>query len=121
MLRTNYRCFQSLNNSVDVVKCVEMFHKFTLYTHFLFITKKWLVLTEQSIHGKVSTHWETNYRCVQSLNMSVDIAKCVENFHKFIQYTQFLSVTRKDLSWLNYLSTARFQLIRMVSYAKNKL
>ena len=27
----------------------------------------------------------TNYRCVQSLNISVDVAKCVENVHKFTQ------------------------------------
>ena len=31
-----------------------------------------------------------NYRCVQSLNISVDIAKCVENVHKFTQFTHFL-------------------------------
>ena len=36
----------------------------------------------------------TNYRCVQSLNISVDVAKCVENVHKFTQYTYFLSVTK---------------------------
>ena len=63
----------------------------------------------------------TNYRCVQSLNISVDVAKCVENVHKFNQFTHFLSVTKNDLSWLNNLFMARFQLIRMSSYAKNKL
>ena len=34
----------------------------------------------------------TNYRCVQSLNISVDDAKCVENVHKSTKYTNFLSV-----------------------------
>ena len=62
----------------------------------------------------------TNYRCVQSL-ISVDVAKCLENVHKFNQFTDFLSVTKNDLSWLNNLFMARFQLIRMSSYAKNKL
>ena len=52
MLRTNYRCVQSLNISVDDAKCVENVHKFTKYTHFLSV----LVLIEQSIHGKLSTH-----------------------------------------------------------------
>ena len=53
MLRTNYRCVQSLNVSVDVAKFVEIFHKLAQYTHFVSFAKKWLVLTEQSIHGKV--------------------------------------------------------------------
>ena len=52
ILRTNYRCVQSLNISVDDAKCVENVLKFTKYTHFLSV----LVLIEQSIHGKVSTH-----------------------------------------------------------------
>ena len=63
----------------------------------------------------------TNYRCVQSLNISVDVAKCVENVHTLIHYTHFLSVTKNDLSSLNNLFMAKFQLIRMSSYAKNKL
>ena len=35
MLRTNYRCVQYPNISVDVTKCREKFHKFTQHTHFL--------------------------------------------------------------------------------------
>ena len=57
----------------------------------------------------------TNYRCVQSLNISVDVAKCVDKFYKFTQYIHFLSVTKNDLSWLNYLFMARFELISMFS------
>ena len=63
----------------------------------------------------------TKYRCVQSFNISVDVAKCVENVHKFTQFTHFLSVTKNHFSRLNNLFMARFQLIRMSSYAKNKL
>ena len=63
----------------------------------------------------------TNYRCVKSLIISVDGAKCVENVHKFTQFTHFLSVTKNDLSWLNNLCMARFLLIRMSTSVKNKL
>ena len=51
MLRTNYRCVQSVNINVDDAKCVENVHKFTKYTHFLSV----LFLIEQTIHGKIST------------------------------------------------------------------
>ena len=63
----------------------------------------------------------TNYRCVQLLYISVDVAKYVQNVHKFTQYTHFLSVTKNYLSSLNNLFMVRFQLIRKSSYAKNKL
>ena len=63
----------------------------------------------------------TKNRYVQSLNISVDVAKCVENVHTLIHYTHFWTVTKKDLSSLNNLFMARFQLNRMSSYAKNKL
>ena len=63
----------------------------------------------------------TNYRCVQSLNISVDVAKCVENVDTLIHYTHFWTVTKKTcLHWTIYFM-ARFQLISMSSYAKNKL
>ena len=63
----------------------------------------------------------TNYRCVQSTNINVDVAKFGENFRKFTQYTHFLSVTKNDFSWLYNLFIVRFQLLSMSSYAKNKL
>ena len=63
----------------------------------------------------------TNYRCVQSLNISLDVAKCVVNVHKFTEYTHFWPLQKKEFSWLNNLFVARFQLIRMSSYTKNKL
>ena len=63
----------------------------------------------------------TNYRCVQSLNVSVDVTKSVENVHTIIHYTHFWTVTKKDLSSLNNLFMAKFQLISISSYAKNKL
>ena len=154
--------------------------------HSLFVCyKKWLVLTEQSIHGNVSTHedvllcyeqttelcsvtqhqcrrhqmwgkysqihlvhslficykkndfyWlnnlfmvrfklivcplmlRTNYRCVQSPNISVNVAKIFTNSHTTL--TLYL-LQKNDLSWLNNLFMVKFKLMWMSSYAKNKL
>ena len=126
MLRTNYRCVQSLNISVDVAKCVENVHTLIHYTHFWTITKMtclhWTIYWWQSFNSLVCRLMlQTNYRCVQSLNISVDVAKCVDNVNKFTQFTHFLSVTKNDLSWLNNLFMVWFQLITMSSCAKNKL
>ena len=57
MLRTNsYWCVQSLNISVGVAKYVESVSQIHP-VHSLFVRyKKWLVLTEQSIHVNVYTH-----------------------------------------------------------------
>ena len=125
MLRINCRCFQSLNISVDVAQCVEYVHKLIHYTHF------WTVIKMTCLHWTIYS-WQgfnsigcplilrTNYRCVQSLNISVDDAKFVENVHIFTHYTHFLSVIKNDLSSLNKLFVTRFQLIRMSSYDNNK-
>ena len=103
MLRTNYRCVQSLNISVDVAKCVENVHTLIHYTHVWTVTKNDLSslnnLSWQSSNSLgCPLILKTNYRCVQSLNISVDVAKCLENVHKFTQFTHFLSVTKNDLS-----------------------
>ena len=79
MLKTNYRCVQSPNISVDVAKCVETFNQFTLYTHFLS---------------------ETKNVCVQSPNICVDVAKCGENFLKFTQY--WLIICYKKMTFLDW-------------------
>ena len=126
MPRTNYSCVQLPNISVDIAKCGAIFHKFIQYTHFCRL-QKWPVLMEQSIHGRCFNSWwcplmrRTNYKCVQSPNISVDIAKCGESFHKFKKYAHSWSVTKNDLSWMNYLFMVMFQLIKMSSYATNKL
>ena len=45
----------------------------------------------------------TNNRCVQSLNISVDDAKCVENVQKFTQYTHFCPYQEKTCpDWIIY-------------------
>ena len=106
---------------------MENIHKF-IKVHSLFVrNKKWLVLTEQSISWQVFNSLgcplmlRTNHRCVQSLNISVEVAKCVENVHTLIHYTHFWTVTENDLSSLNNLFMARFQLNKMSTYVKNKL
>ena len=97
--------------------------------HSLFICyRKWLVLTKQSIHGNVSTHVVCSLMLKNKLQMcSVTQHQCRRRsnvgkfFLKFTQYTHILSVTKNYLSWLNNLFMVIFQLIRMSSYAKNKL
>ena len=56
MLRTNNRCVESLNISVEVAKCgkYSQIHHSTLT--FCLVIQEWPVLTQQSIHGKLSTH-----------------------------------------------------------------
>ena len=56
----------------------------------------------------------TNYRCVQSLNISVDVAKCVENVHTLIHYTHYWSVTKIRLVHWTIYSWQRFQLINVL-------
>ena len=51
MLRTNYRCVELLNVSVDVAKCGKYSQIHPVHSLFVYY-KKWSVLTEQSIHGK---------------------------------------------------------------------
>ena len=126
MLRTNYRLCSVTQHQCRHRQMCEQFHKFTQYTHFCLLLKMtfldWTIYSWQGFNSLgCPLMLRTNYRCVQLLNISVDIAKCVENFRKFTQYTHFLSVAKNDLSWLNNLFMARFQLIRMSSYAKNKI
>ena len=127
MLRTNYRCVQSLNISVDVAKCVENVHTLIHNTLTFGLLQKmtclhWTINSWQSFNSLgCPVMLKTNYRCVQLLNISVDVAKCVENVHKFTQFTHFLCVTKNDLSWLNNLFMERFLLNKMSTYVKNKL
>ena len=100
MLTMNYRCVQSPKISVDVAECGETFHKFTKYTHFLSGTKNdlsWLnnlFMVMFQFMGMSSYAKNKLQNRVQSPNISVDVAKCVEKFRKFILYTHFLSVTK---------------------------
>ena len=77
--------------------------------HSLFLCYKiLLVLTEQSIYGKLSTSFgcplmlRKNYRCVQSRNISADFAKWVENVQKF---TQVHSLFVRCKKWFVFIWT----------------
>ena len=61
----------------------------------------------------------TYIRCVESLNISVEVAKCGK-YPQIHSVHSLLSVTKNDLSRLNNLFMVSLQLIRMSSYAKNK-
>ena len=107
----------------NVWKCWHINSGHSLWT----VTKNDLPWLNHLFMAKLTNSWgcplmlKTNYRCVQSLNISVDVAKCVENVHKFTQFTHFLWVTKNDLSWLNNLFMERFLLNRMSTSVKNKL
>ena len=71
---------------------------------------------------RMSSNAKKNYRCVHSLNISVDDTKCVQNVQKIHPvHSIFICYKKNDLSWLNNLFTARYQLIGISSYVKNKL
>ena len=125
MLRTKYRCVQSPNISVDVAKCGEIFHKFTRCAHFLSVTKIDLSWVNNPFIVMFQLHSMSSYAKSKLQLCSVSQRQCRRRqmwgkFHKFCQYTHFLSVTKSDLSWLNNLFMVNFQLIRMSSSAKNK-
>ena len=61
----------------------------------------------------------TNNRCVASIIIGVEVAKCGKFSQIRLEHSH-LSVTKNDLSRLNNLFMVSFQLIRMSSYAKNK-
>ena len=91
MLKQTTDVFSHFNISVDSRqmsgKCSQI-HPFG--THFLW---KYLLQKTTCHHLNnlfmaslfqlisMSSYAKTNYRCVQSLNISVDVAKCVENVH----------------------------------------
>ena len=63
--------------------------------------------------------WRINYRCVESLNISVEVAKCGKYSQIHPVHSLFVSY-KKWLVLPNNLFMVSFQLIRMSSYAKNK-
>ena len=56
-----------------------------------------------------------NTSVVCSYHQTTYVAKCVENFRQSPQYPRFLSVTKNDLSSMNNLFMAEFQLNSMSS------
>ena len=79
-------------------------HKFTQYTLlFVLFHQKWLVLTEQSIHGMVSTDiMMSSHARITNMQMCSDNSKSVltspngrKTVHKFTQYTHYLVMLQK--------------------------
>ena len=60
-----------------------------------------------------------NYRCVESLNIGVEVAKCGK-FSHIHPVHPLLCVIQNNLSWHKNPFMASFQLIGMSPYAKNK-
>ena len=124
MLRSNYRCVELLNVSVEVAKCVKYSQIHPVHTLFINY-KKWPVLTEQSIHGKfqlisMSSYAKNKQQMCRVNQHQCNVAKCGK--YSQIHPVHWLFVYyKKKLSWLNNLFIVMFQLIMMSSYAKNKL
>ena len=103
----------------------EKFQKFTQNTHFfcykndlswlnnLFTVRLQLIRMSSYAKNKLQMCSVSQHQCKRR--------QMCGKFHNFTQYTHFFSVTKNDLSWLNNLFMVKFQLIRMSSYAKNKL
>ena len=80
--------------------------------HSLFVRYKkttcpdWIIYSWQGFNslGCPLMLW-TNYRCFKSFNISVYVAKCVENVHTLHSLHSLWTVTKNDLSSLNNLSS----------------
>ena len=87
---------QSPKISVDVVKWAGNFHKFTLYIHYLSVTKNDLSSLNNQFMVRfqlisMSSHAKNK---LQMCSVTVDVANCAGTFQKFTLYTHFLSVTK---------------------------
>ena len=87
--------------------------------------QKWPILTEQSIHGKfqlisMSSYAKNKQQMCRVTQHQCNVAKCGK--YSQIHPVHWLYVYyEKKLSLQNNLFMVMFQLIRMSSYAKNKL
>ena len=125
-LTTNYRCVQSTQHQCwrrQMCGKRSQIHP----VHSIFVCYKiLLVLTEQSIHGKFQLISMSSYSKNKLQMCSVTQHQCRRRqmcgkCSQIHPVHSLLSVTKNDLSWLNNLFMARFQLISMSSYVKNKL
>ena len=95
---TQHHCRRRQLNVGDV------FSKFTQSTHFLPDTKNdltWLnnLFTVRLQLIRMSSYARTNYRCVQSPNISVDVAKCVhKKHHSELKHHEFVHVRQVTFS-----------------------
>ena len=80
----------------------------------LFMVRLQLIRMSSYAKNKVQMCSVTQHQCRRRQKMW-------GKFSQIHPLHSLLSDTKNDLSWLNNLFTVRFQLIRMSSYAKNKL
>ena len=128
MLRTNYWCVQVTQHQCRHRRiCVESVHIIHL-VHSLFVCYKndlswvnnqfmaWFQLIRMSsyVKNKLNMCSVTQHQCRRR-------QMCRKVFTNSPSTVTFCLLGKSDLSCLNNLFTARFQLSRMSSYAKNKL
>ena len=80
MLRSNYRCVELLNVSVEVAKCGKYSQIQPVHSIFIYY-KKWPVLTQQSIHGKfqlisMSSYAKNEQQMCGVTQHQCSVAKC---------------------------------------------
>ena len=85
MLRSNYRCVELLNVSVEVAKCGKYSQIQQVHSIFIYY-KKWIVLTEQSIHGKFQLISMSSYAKNEQQMCRVTQHQC--NVAKYGKYSQ---------------------------------
>ena len=112
--------------SVHVAKCGENFHKLNQYTHSLSVTKNDLSWLNNLFMVMFQLMSMSSYDNNKLHLCSVTQHQCRHRqmWGKFSQIHpvhSLLSVTKMTCLVLNNLFMVRFQLIRMSSYAKNKL
>ena len=125
MLRTNNRCVESLNISVEVAKWGKYSQIHPVHLLYVFYKKMttlaWTIYSWLAFNSLRSPLLQrTNYRCVESLNISVEFAKCGK-FSQIHPVHSLFVYNKNDQSSLKNLFMVRFQFIRMSSYAKMKL
>ena len=94
--------------------CGKSSHIHIHYTHFRLLQK--MTSLHCTIHSWLGFNslgsplmLRTNYICVRSHNIRVDVAKCMEQIHKFTQYTHFLfteNIACVDWTFSTHLATS---------------
>ena len=100
MLETNYRCVQPTNIRIDVAKCGEKFHKLTLYTHFLSVTKNnlsWQINTfmVRFLLISMSSYAKNKLQMCSVTQHQYRRRQMWGKFHRFTQHTLFICYEKR--------------------------
>ena len=99
MLRTNYRCVQSLNISVDVAKFVENYHKFTQNTHFSSVTNltgNLFIMMSSYVNNKLQMCSDTQHQC-RRRQMCGKLSQIHTVHSLFVSYKKLLVLTEQSI------------------------